>query len=268
MNDFKVDFGNADFGFARQNPNRLNWRCELLLTRNQEHIKNKRVLDIASQDGRFSYASLKLGAIHVTGVEGRKQSVEKATENLRKSGFDPADFHFIIGDIFDYLSQFESGQFDTILCLGFFYHTVKQHQLFSELRRLQPESIILDTDVVKVPRILRVLKRLKGTKVYENLIGPGDRLGIDSLLRGNYFVYNLVNSSPEDILTTTDPLNVIAIPTNQVLQMLLKAYGYSFWQIDWKTAEINNWAGLQDYLRGGRASYILKPGNYSAGYYR
>ena len=259
MNDFMVDFSNTDFGLARQNPNRLNWRCELLLTRNQEHIKNKRVLDIASNDGRFSYASLKLGAIHVTGVEGRQQSVEKATENLRKKRFDPANFRFITGDIFDYLSQFESGQFDTILCLGFFYRTVKQPQLLSELRRLQPKTIILDTDVAKVPRILRNLKLLKGTKLYDNLIGLGSRLGINPLLSGNYFVYKYVDSSPEKILTTIDPLNVIAIPTHKVLRMLLKAYGYSFWQIDWKTGEIKNWVGLQDYQKNGRVSYILEP---------
>ena len=73
--DFYVDYKDTPFLEtgkikAEALPYRLNWRCEILLTRNQEAINGKRILDLASHDGVFSYACLKLGASHVTGVEG------------------------------------------------------------------------------------------------------------------------------------------------------------------------------------------------------
>ena len=52
-------------------PDWFNWRCEILLTRNQEAIKNKNILDLASHVGALTYGCLKLGAKHVTGVEGK-----------------------------------------------------------------------------------------------------------------------------------------------------------------------------------------------------
>ncbi len=53
--------------------NRLNWRAEILLSRNREVIEGKSVLDLASHDGRFSWACLELRASRVVGVEGRQE---------------------------------------------------------------------------------------------------------------------------------------------------------------------------------------------------
>ncbi len=119
MQDLIVNFQNTPFLETSKTAaysNRLNWRCELLLTRNQSVIKNKRILDLASHDGRFSWACLKLGAKHVTGVEARAYLVESSIKNLNSLGIDSANFEFICGDIFDCLANFEPEQFDTILC--------------------------------------------------------------------------------------------------------------------------------------------------------
>jgi len=82
---FDIDYEDSPFlrtSKTAAHSNRLNWRCEILLTRNKERIEGQRVLDLASHDGRFSYACLKLGATHVTGVEVRHHLVEFATRNL------------------------------------------------------------------------------------------------------------------------------------------------------------------------------------------
>ena len=86
---FDVNFSNTVFTETSQvwaYPDRLNWRCELLLTRQKHVVEGKRILDLASHDGRFSYACLKLGAKHVTGVEGRPHLVEHAKNNLSTMG--------------------------------------------------------------------------------------------------------------------------------------------------------------------------------------
>jgi len=149
---FQVNYENTPFLQTSEtgpHPNRLNWRCEILLTRNQKAIKGKRILDLASHDGRFSWACLELGANHVTGVEGRQHLVESATDNLMGLGYKPEEFTFIQGDIFDYLPGVKPQEFDTILCLGFFYHTVRQIELLSEIKRIQPKFMVLDTYIAK-----------------------------------------------------------------------------------------------------------------------
>jgi hypothetical protein len=159
------------------------------------------------------------------------------------------------------MEKFKPGDFDTVLCLGFFYHTVRQVELLREFRRLRAKVIIVDTYVAKVPRILRILKRISGTKVYEDWIGPGGFLGIASLLEGQYLLYRVVNNDPENTFRSTDSRRIAAFPTREVLATLFEAYGYEFEQIAWDTQKVGDWSGLRDYLAGIRTSYILRPGS-------
>jgi len=148
--EFHVNFSNTPFLKTSNTGcylNRLNWRTEMLLTGAPEAIANTKVLDLASHDGRFSFACLKLGAGHVTGVEARPHLVRNARENLLTQGFSARDFSFIQSDVFEHLAGVRPGEFDTILCLGFFYHTVRQIELLREINRIKPKYFILDTHV-------------------------------------------------------------------------------------------------------------------------
>lgn len=268
MSDFTIDFRNTRFletSKVGAHPNRLNWRCELLLTRNQEVIKGKRILDIASHDGRFSYACLQLGASHVTGIEGRSQLVEGAKENLSKEGFNSACYSFICGDIFDYLSKFEPKQFDTILCCGFFYHTVRQNELLSEVKRIKPQTFILDTVVAPVPTIFKLLRSLEGTTLFKDLVGTNGLarrdILLDNLLQERYFIYLPEDNDVNNESHTIDTLNFIAYPSNELLQILLKAYGFSFRRINWDTAGIEDWTSVEQYKIGDRVSYVAQMPN-------
>ena len=50
----------------------MNERYEALFASNRDIFDGARVLDLATHDGRYSFAALKTGAAHVTGVEVRQ----------------------------------------------------------------------------------------------------------------------------------------------------------------------------------------------------
>jgi hypothetical protein len=61
-------------------PNRLNQRYRACLEWNEPVIRGNRILDIASHDGRWSFAALKTGASHVVGIEDETTwSTQRAT---------------------------------------------------------------------------------------------------------------------------------------------------------------------------------------------
>ncbi len=125
--------------------NRLNWRAKALLENNITAIKNKRILDLASHDGRFSYAAVKLGATFVKGIEGRPYLVQYAIQNFQKYKIPSTLYSFEVGDIFKKLEEVTPGSFDTILCLGIFYHVLHHARLLELIERTQAQFLILDT---------------------------------------------------------------------------------------------------------------------------
>jgi hypothetical protein len=242
------------------NANRLNWRCEILLTRNREAIRSKRVLDMGSHDGRFSYACLKLGAKHVTGIEGRSHLVKHASENLAKLGCSTRDFTFVHGDIFDYLSRDVAGEFGTVLCLGL--PTMRQVELFRHVRNLKAEYFILDTGVERLGE--RALVGLAALMNRVRLGRSGDALC--GMLERNVFrplwsdkavlTFRKVDHNIEG--TTTDDSDLVALPTEPLVEMLLKGHGYRFRRLNWETAGIEDWSNMEDYKNARRASYLAQ----------
>ncbi|NWN51205.1 hypothetical protein HT121_28335 [Pseudomonas sp. MAFF 301514] len=75
-------------------PDRLNSRHSAIMERNREFIKGKRILDIASHDGRWSFAALQAGAAHVTGIEPRQELINNAMETFNEYGIEPSRFDF------------------------------------------------------------------------------------------------------------------------------------------------------------------------------
>lgn len=125
-------------------PHRLNSRYEAIVARNAERLSGKRVLDIASHDGRWSFAALSAGAAHVTGVEPRAELIANARATFAEYGIDSARFDFVSGDIFDVLKE---QRFDVVLCLGFYYHTVRHPELLDRIERTGAKLVVIDTEV-------------------------------------------------------------------------------------------------------------------------
>jgi len=61
---------------------RLNLRHIGIIEENEEILRGSSVVDIASHDGRWSYAALHAGATHVTGVEGRRHLIDATRQTF------------------------------------------------------------------------------------------------------------------------------------------------------------------------------------------
>ena len=132
---------------AAQQWNRMNERYEALFASNRDIFDGARVLDLASHDGRYSFAALKTGAAHVTGVEVRESLIDKAQETFAFYGQDPETYRFVCGDVFEVLAR-EKFDVDVVLCLGYLYHTYRHTELMYRLHNLAPKHLIVDTMVV------------------------------------------------------------------------------------------------------------------------
>ena len=257
-NNFTVNFNETPFletSYVASHIERLNWRSEVLLANNREAIANKRVLDLASHDGRFSYACLALGARHVTGVEGRAHLVSRADESLSSLGYAREKFHFVHADLFDYLQDVEPGSFDIILCFGVFYHMIKQVEFLRQISRIKPAHLILDTFVAKEHtekvdfwRIHLALRRM--------IRAVGDTFR-NRKRNAGCLVFKYERSQKDG--ATIDSSGLIAWPTGSLVEVLLRYYGFEFKDIDWHGQAIDDWSRIKDYKTGKRLSWIAQP---------
>lgn len=125
-------------------PDRLNARHMAIIQSQAEHFAGARVLDIACHDGRWTFAALAAGAAHVTGIEPRQELLDNAKATLSGYGI-PADRHeFICGDVFETLG---AQPFDVVLCLGFYYHTIRHAELLDRIERTGARLVVIDTEV-------------------------------------------------------------------------------------------------------------------------
>jgi hypothetical protein len=125
---------------------RLNLRHEAIINENRDLFDGARVLDLASHDGRWSMAALDAGAAMVVGIEARPELVEHASRNLHGYGVAEERWRFIQGDVFEALKR-DNVEVDVVLCLGFFYHTLRHHELLTRIRQTKASSILIDTEI-------------------------------------------------------------------------------------------------------------------------
>lgn len=187
------------------NVQRLNLRHTAIIDENREVLRGARVLDIASHDGRWSFAALQAGASSVTGIEGRDYLVENANRTFTEKGVDPSRFTFITGDAHDVVTA-GVGSFDVVMCLGFLYHTLRYVELFAGIRATGARHLIIDT------RVARNKKPV--ISVYTN---PVEKESMAVEDRFSYGGKTLAGS-----------------PSMAALELMLDAYGYDvIHQTDW-----------------------------------
>jgi len=145
---------------------RLNLRHVAIIEEHRAVLNGARVLDIASHDGRWSFAALEVGATHVTGIEGRDHLVTNANKTFANKGIDASRFCFIHGDAHDTLTA-GAGTFDVVMCLGFLYHTLRYPELFAGIRSTGARHVIIDTRVL--PSSERVVRLIKNPQEIESM---------------------------------------------------------------------------------------------------
>lgn len=234
MTGCRFDYAKLPYGRSGQHldHNRFNWRCELLLTRNSALIRDKVVLDLACNNGRLSYPCLEIGAKKVVGVEARQETIDTGKRYLDGTGHE-ARMEWVRSDAFDFLAAAEPGTFDTILCFGFLYHTVRQVEFFREIARLAPAHVIIDTCIAK------------------NYLW----YGFKSFLKRPPAMFVAIDD-PGQSSDTTDGDGVVFYPSTSFLELMFETIGYDWRRIRYSGRDIKDWRGLEVYKRRLRASYV------------
>jgi hypothetical protein len=209
-------------------PNRLNKRHRALIESNAAIIKDKSVLDIASHDGRWSLAAYKAGAHHVLGIEARHHLVNSARANMEVYQVPEDRVHFVLGDVFEELDRLQADTFETVLCFGFFYHTLHHMLLLSKITRLRPKHVIFDTRIDPAP-------------------GSVIRISAESIAKeGAGAVADVGNPT----------LALVGVPSRSALELMLASSGLTFSYYRWRRAGIEQWDGLSAYRKGVRVSLV------------
>ena len=206
---------------------RLNARYRAIIESNSEVIRGRKILDIASHDGRWSFAALHAGCSHVRGVEARPHLVQNAHTTFSALDVAKERFDFVTGDVFEVMKR-GTIKAETVLLLGFFYHTDRHSELADLLAATGASHIILDTNIVPAAENLRKLPLIKlfqePTGVEANAIGP-------------------------------DAMAVVGHPSREAIDLINSRHGFSMSEFDW--APSRGPRELQDYNEDRRSTFVL-----------
>ncbi len=208
---------------------RLNLRHVALIEQNADVLKGRSVVDIASHDGRWSFAALEAGASHVIGIEGRRSLVLNARETLRTKGVSPDRYRFVRGDVHQRIHRPEIVA-EVVMCFGFLYHTARYVELFSGIASTGAEYVLVDTRVI-----------------------PGDRPIVEMHSEG---IGNQALAIRDRY--TLGKRNISATPSEAAVLLMLDAAGYELDQrTDWEAllAEHPNAGAVTQYADGTRVSF-------------
>jgi hypothetical protein len=202
---------------------RLNARYRAIIEHNLTAIAGRRVLDIASHDGRWSFAALKAGAVHVVGIEPRENLLRNAYATFDRYEVAGDRYTFVQADAFEALKNMNI-QVDTVLCLGFLYHTVRHVELADLISRTAASCAIIDT--VIVPPSSQI----------EPALGSA---ASNRRVYGNRSTVKLFKEAVEHESTafrdstTRNGENIVATPSREGLAFIMQHFGFEVEEFNW-----------------------------------
>jgi len=198
---------------------RLNARYRVLLHEHRDVLAGATVLDLASHDGRFSFAALQTGAARVVGLEHDVELVQRAEENMAAYGVDPARYDFRVRDLFQ---PWGDERFDVVFCFGILYHVVDHMALLSSITAAEASTLLVDTKVSAVDGAVIELRTALG-------------------------------ASPPPVGASFE-----GYPTRLAVEVMLASLGWSVEAIDWERFGVDDLGGVSDYADGRRASFVAR----------
>ena len=214
---------------------RMATRYHMLIEKNREAITGKRILDLASHDGRWSFAALNAGAAHVWGIEAKSSLIKKAHENLQHYGIEAARYRFSCADCLTQLQQIPTGSIDTVFCFGFYYHTLSHFDILKEIQRIGARHLIMDT----------------------------------LLINNNQAIVQMAFDDPTQegaavALQNQEDKVLVGIPSKRAMELMLNNLGFDIQYHDWhnmmESANSNHWPnywhGIEDYQKGRRFTFV------------
>lgn len=208
---------------------RLNLRHEAIITDNLDVLAGARVLDIASHDARWTFAALAGGAEHVTAIEGRPRLVEVSQTTLAAKGIGAERYDLVQSDIFEALAR-EEYKVDVVMCLGFFYHTLRYNELLHGIRATGAHHVIVDS------------------KIMSGVREPTVRLATDK---------NDLESMALADTYSFGGKSLVGLPSLSAIRRMLGAYGYRIEKrFNWNQliAKHPDIQFVDRYRKGGRAT--------------
>jgi len=200
---------------------RLNARYLALIHANRALIEGARVLDLASHDGRFSFAALQNGAANVIGIEHEPHLVAKANENMELYEVERGRYQFLLGDMFDLIPQLELAC-DVVFCFGILYHINDHMRLLQTIAEHAPTTLIIDSNMSHIERAaieLRAPVAGNPPPVGAQLEGWPSRTGLDAML---------------------------------------SSFGWTFEYFDWAHSGLVDSPKMEDYRDGRRATVVVE----------
>lgn len=227
-------------------PDRLNARHEAIIKRNAAWLAGKRVLDIASHDGRWTFAALKAGAAHVIGVEPRQELIDNARKTFHDYGISDSSYEFWTTGVMEAVDRV---QVDAVLCLGFYYHTRYHIDLMDKAERTGARFVVIDTEIVPEQVSLSA--------------ADGDPRQVFT----NPFVFDLIRDKVDDQQmayadsATRDGYTLVMRPSRAAIHGIARHFGFEVTEFDWPghfLANPSHRASMVDYAEGWRSTFYLQ----------
>ena len=243
----------------------LNARLEQLLTKNQEHIQGKKILDVGSHLGTFAYAALESGAGFIHGIDTEAKMIRLGQELFQELNIEKEKYSMAVGNALEYLENVEEGNFDTVLCLGMLYYTTEPYRLLNLMLRVAKKTVILDTFTAAYAAI----QGKDAPQVYGNVTEETLKLPIllTALTQSEKKDYTL----PHSFDYRSKELSLITLPSIELLETWFQSLNAQFTKLDWSTyrtrpctyhdlltpeqKKTSHWADV--YTSGIRVSYLL-----------
>jgi SAM-dependent methyltransferase len=209
----------------------LNARIDNLLTRNQNRIKGKRILDIGSHMGTFMYAALKLEANFVQGIDTEKKTIERGQDLFKQLQISQSSYNLLVDEAFSYLESLEEGSFDTVLCLGTLYYMVEPYRLLNLMQKVTKETILIDTFTASYAAV----QGKDAPQVFNSINEESLRLPmmLTALTQPGKKDYRLPHSFPHK----DKDLSLITLPTTALLEIWFQSLRMHYNQINWNQYE-------------------------------
>lgn len=199
---------------------RLRHRYNAIIGQNRELLRGARVLDLISYAGFWSLAALDAGAASVVVVETSQKNLHAARKNFSQSQFEVQRYKLLKAKITEVLKKMEPKQIDVVLCKRYFEHCYLP-DFFSELCRLQPKYVIVDTKVA---------------------------FGEGALCR-----FSITGKAWKGARSG----KIVSTPSHESI-VLLCGSQFHWRVVDWKAMDIADWTGIPDYADGSHRTYVLQ----------
>ena len=202
---------------------RMNLRHRFCVDAMKPYFEGKRVLDLASHDGRWAFCYAEAGAKRVVGVEGRQDLIDAFGEfpNPRIK----ARVELYPGDAADFMLGLTAvgERYDFVAILGFYYHTMEHYRLLALARDLGAQTICIDSEfVISDNAMIQVV--METTDKASNAIAT---LGAQNMA-------------------------VIGIPSLRATEQMADVLGYDVTWLDWDSVPEDERVNVGDYYRKGR----------------